>query len=46
MYTDGRWTPQEIEARLDSTVGQERMALLDRLEAMRRAAAAGDKPNA
>ncbi|HEX6476522.1 MAG TPA: SDR family oxidoreductase [Acidimicrobiales bacterium] len=46
MYKDGRWTPQEIEARLDSTVGQERMALLDRLEAMRQAAAAGDKPNA
>ncbi len=46
MYKDGRWTPQEIEARLDSTVGQERMALLDRLEAMRQAAAAGDQPNA
>ncbi len=46
MYKDGRWTPQEIEARLDSTVGQERMALLDRLGAMRRAAAAGEKPNA
>ncbi|HEX4539506.1 MAG TPA: SDR family oxidoreductase [Acidimicrobiales bacterium] len=46
MYKDGRWTPQEIEARLDSTVGQERMALLDRLEGMRQAAAAGEKPNA
>ena len=46
MYKDGRWTPQEIEARLDSTVGQERMALIDRLEAMRQAAAAGDRPNA
>jgi NAD(P)-dependent dehydrogenase (short-subunit alcohol dehydrogenase family) len=46
MYKDGRWTPQEIEARLDSTVGQERMALLDRLEAMRQAASAGDRPNA
>ncbi|TMM15919.1 MAG: SDR family oxidoreductase [Actinobacteria bacterium] len=46
MYKDGRWTPQEIEARLDSTVGQERMALLDRLEAMRQPAAAGDRPNA
>src|SRR2546423_1638330 len=41
MYKDGRWTPQEIEARLDSPVGQERMALIDRLEAMRQAAAAG-----
>jgi NAD(P)-dependent dehydrogenase (short-subunit alcohol dehydrogenase family) len=46
MYKDGRWTPQEIEARLDSSVGQERMPLLDRLEAMRKAAAAGDRPNA
>jgi NAD(P)-dependent dehydrogenase (short-subunit alcohol dehydrogenase family) len=46
MYKDGRWTPQEIEARLDSTVGQERMALIDRLEAMRHAASAGERPNA
>ena len=46
MYTDGRWTPEEIEARLDGTVGQERMRLIDQLEAMRQAAASGDKPNA
>lgn len=46
MYKDGRWTPEEIEARLASTVGQERMPMLDRLEAMRRAAASGEKPNA
>ncbi len=46
MYKDGRWTPEEIERRLDSTVGQERMRLLERLEAMRRAAAAKEKPNA
>ena len=45
MYKDGRWSPEEIEARLDSTVGTEKMALLERLEAMARAAAAGDKPN-
>ena len=45
MYKDGRWTPEEIEARLDSTVGTEKMALLERIEAMARAAAAGDKPN-
>ena len=45
MYKDGRWTPEEIEARLDSTVGTEKMALLERLEAMAKAAAAGDKPN-
>jgi NAD(P)-dependent dehydrogenase (short-subunit alcohol dehydrogenase family) len=42
----GRWTPAEIAERLDSTVGQERMALLDRLEAYREAAAAGTRPNA
>jgi len=46
VYTSGRWTPEEIAARLDSTVGQERMGLIDRLEALRLAAASGDKPNA
>jgi NAD(P)-dependent dehydrogenase (short-subunit alcohol dehydrogenase family) len=46
MYKDGRWTPEEIEARLDASVGQERMRLIDQLEAMRQAAASGDKPNA
>jgi NAD(P)-dependent dehydrogenase (short-subunit alcohol dehydrogenase family) len=46
MYKDGRWTPAEIAARIGSTVGQERMAMIDRLEEMRRAAASGDKPNA
>jgi NAD(P)-dependent dehydrogenase (short-subunit alcohol dehydrogenase family) len=46
MYKDGRWTPEEIAARLDSTVGQERMAMLDRLAAMKAAAASGEKPNA
>ena len=45
MYTDGRWTPEEIEARLDGSVGQERMRLIDQLEAMRQAASAGDTPN-
>jgi NAD(P)-dependent dehydrogenase (short-subunit alcohol dehydrogenase family) len=44
MYTDGRWTPEEIEARLDATVGQERMRLIDQLEAMRQAAASRDTP--
>ncbi len=38
VYADGRWTPEEIAARLDSTVGQERMPLLDQLEAYRKAA--------
>jgi NAD(P)-dependent dehydrogenase (short-subunit alcohol dehydrogenase family) len=46
MYKDGRWTPEEIAARLDSTVGQERMTMIDRLEAMKAAAASGQKPNA
>jgi len=45
MFKDGRWTPEESEQRLPSTVGVERMGLIDRLEAMRKAAASGDKPN-
>ena len=45
MYKDGRWTPEEIESRLDSSVGQEKMVLLDQLEARAAAAASGDKPN-
>ena len=44
MKKDGRWTPEEIAARFDE-VGQERMPMLDRLEAMAQAAASGDKPN-
>jgi hypothetical protein len=44
MRTEGRWTPEEIVARFDE-VGQERMPMLDRLEAMAQAAASGDKPN-
>jgi len=45
MKKDGRWTPAEIAARFDE-VGVERLGLIDRLEAMRQAAASGDKPNA
>ena len=45
MKKDGRWTPEEIEARLDSEVGVEKLALLERIEAMAKAAASGDKPN-
>jgi NAD(P)-dependent dehydrogenase (short-subunit alcohol dehydrogenase family) len=45
MAKDGRWTPEEIAARFDE-VGQERMGMLDRLEAMADAAASGEKPNA
>ena len=44
MRKDGRWTPEEIATRFDE-VGQERMPMLDRLEAMAQAAASGDKPN-
>jgi NAD(P)-dependent dehydrogenase (short-subunit alcohol dehydrogenase family) len=44
MVKDGRWTPEEIAERFDE-VGQERMPMLDRLEAMAQAAASGDKPN-
>jgi NAD(P)-dependent dehydrogenase (short-subunit alcohol dehydrogenase family) len=46
MWAEGRWTPEQIAARLDSNIGQERMAMIDRLEQMRQAAASGDKPNA
>ena len=45
MWADGRWTPGQIAERLDSTVGQERMGMIDRLEQMRQAAASGEKPN-
>jgi NAD(P)-dependent dehydrogenase (short-subunit alcohol dehydrogenase family) len=46
MFKDGRWTPEEIEQRLPSTVGVERMTLIDRLEMMKKAAASKEKPNA
>jgi NAD(P)-dependent dehydrogenase (short-subunit alcohol dehydrogenase family) len=45
MWAEGRWTPEEIAARIDGNIGQERMAMIDRLEAMRVAAASGEKPN-
>lgn len=46
MYADGRWTPEQIAARLPASIGQERMPMLDQLAAMAKAAAAGDRPNA
>jgi NAD(P)-dependent dehydrogenase (short-subunit alcohol dehydrogenase family) len=46
MWAEGRWTPEEIAARLDGAIGQEKMGLIERLESMRQAAASGDKPNA
>lgn len=45
MKKEGRWTPEEIAARFGE-VGQERMGLIDKLEELRQAAAAGEKPNA
>jgi NAD(P)-dependent dehydrogenase (short-subunit alcohol dehydrogenase family) len=45
VYSAGRWTPGEIAARLDSTVGQEPMGLLAKLAEYRAAAASGEKPN-
>jgi NAD(P)-dependent dehydrogenase (short-subunit alcohol dehydrogenase family) len=45
MWAQGRWTPDQIAERLDATVGQERMGMIDRLDSMRQAAASGDKPN-
>ncbi|MBM3672477.1 MAG: SDR family oxidoreductase [Actinobacteria bacterium] len=38
MHKDGRWTPEEIAERFDE-VGQERQPMLDRLDAMAKAAA-------
>ena len=38
MTKDGRWTPEEIAGRFDE-VGQERMPMLDRLDAMAKSAA-------
>ena len=37
---------QPVAARLDGSIGQEKMGLIDRLEQMRQAAASGEKPNA
>jgi NAD(P)-dependent dehydrogenase (short-subunit alcohol dehydrogenase family) len=45
MAKDGRWTPEEIEARIDKEVGQEKMGLIDRLEQLKAAADSGVKPN-
>jgi NAD(P)-dependent dehydrogenase (short-subunit alcohol dehydrogenase family) len=40
MRKQGRWTVDELAARLDKEIGQERMPILDRLEMMEKAAAA------
>ena len=46
MYADGRWTPEDIAARLDGQIGTEPLPQLAKLEEMRRAAASGERPNA
>jgi NAD(P)-dependent dehydrogenase (short-subunit alcohol dehydrogenase family) len=45
MQKEGRWTPEEIASRFDE-VGVEPMALIAKLDELRKAAAAGEKPNA
>jgi len=45
MDKEGRWTIDEITARFPE-VGQEKMAMIDRLDSMAKAAASGTKPNA
>jgi hypothetical protein len=46
MFNDGRWTPEQIAERLGSSIGTEPLPQLVKAEEMRRAAAAGEKPNA
>jgi NAD(P)-dependent dehydrogenase (short-subunit alcohol dehydrogenase family) len=45
MEKQGRFSVEEIAARLENEVGQQPMPILARLEMMRTAAAKGDKPN-
>ena len=49
MYNDGRWTPEQIDERLMSTIKYEELPLLAQVEATRAAAAAaaasGQTPN-
>ncbi len=45
-YNDGRWTPERIAAQVEGTVGIEKMPFLAKVEEMRAAAAATDRPNA
>ena len=46
MYTEGRWTPEEIAERLPTSIGTEVLPSLAKVEEMRRAATAGERPNA
>ncbi|WP_371677285.1 SDR family NAD(P)-dependent oxidoreductase [Streptomyces sp. NBC_01276] len=45
-YAEGSWTPEKIADFLPGTVGTDPMPMLAQLEAMARAAAAKDRPNA
>ncbi|MFG2948722.1 SDR family NAD(P)-dependent oxidoreductase [Streptomyces adustus] len=45
-YAEGAWTPQRIADFLPGTVGTDPMPLLERVEAMERAARDGARPNA
>ncbi|CAL9464149.1 hypothetical protein SUDANB120_02700 [Streptomyces sp. enrichment culture] len=45
-YADGPWTPQRIADFLPGTVGTDPMPMLAQLDAMARAAAAKERPNA
>jgi short-subunit dehydrogenase len=45
MFAADRWTPEDIAAHLDERVGTEPLPQLAKLEQMRAAAAAGDRPN-
>ncbi|MFE7775846.1 SDR family oxidoreductase [Streptomyces sp. NPDC057445] len=44
-YAEGSWTPERIADFLPGTVGTDPMPMLDRLEAMAKAAASGERPN-
>ena len=45
MYGDGRWTPELIAERLPSTVGVEKLPLIEKVKEMREAATSGERPN-
>ncbi|WP_369170156.1 SDR family oxidoreductase [Streptomyces sp. R28] len=45
-YAQGSWTPERIAEVLPGSVGVDPMPMLERVEAMRRAAAEGSRPNA
>lgn len=46
VYAEGSWTPERIAEVLPGSVGVDPMPMLERVEAMARAAARGERPNA